>query len=95
MPELSRLPKPVTDEWDWQLSGLCRGMDSAYFFHTPNERGAAREQREAAAKAICRRCPVMEKCRSHALEVQETFGIWGGLGESELRALLSRRPRES
>ncbi|MCG8927787.1 MULTISPECIES: WhiB family transcriptional regulator [Lentzea] len=95
MPELSRLPQPVTEAWDWQLSGLCRGMDSAYFFHTPNERGAAREKREAAAKAICHRCPVMEKCRAHALEVQETFGIWGGLGESELRAMLSRRLRQS
>jgi WhiB family redox-sensing transcriptional regulator len=93
MPELSRLPKPVTESWDWQLSGLCRGMDSACFFHTPNERGSARDQREAAAKAICRRCPVMQQCRAHALEVHETFGIWGGLGESELRAILSERAR--
>jgi WhiB family redox-sensing transcriptional regulator len=93
MPELSRLPKPVTESWDWQLAGLCRGMDSTYFFHTPNERGAARDEREAAAKAICRRCPVMQQCRAHALEVHETFGIWGGLGESELRAILSERAR--
>ncbi|MGW6447235.1 WhiB family transcriptional regulator [Lentzea sp. NPDC055074] len=93
MPELSRLPRPVTESWDWQLSGLCRGMDSTYFFHKPNERGSAREEREAAAKAICQRCPVMQKCREHALEVQETFGIWGGLGESELRAMLSAQYR--
>jgi WhiB family redox-sensing transcriptional regulator len=95
MPELSRLPQPVAESWDWQLEGLCRGMDSASFFHTPNERGLARDRREAAAKAICRRCPVMEKCRSHALEVQETFGIWGGLGESELRAMLAKRARRT
>lgn len=95
MPELSRLPRPVTESWDWQLSGLCRGMNSSAFFHTPNERGAAREAREAAAKAICQRCPVIEQCRAHALEVHETFGIWGGLGESELRALLAERARRS
>ncbi|WP_033443540.1 WhiB family transcriptional regulator [Saccharothrix sp. NRRL B-16314] len=94
MPELSRLPRPVTESWDWQMSGLCRGMDSVYFFHAPNERGSARDRREAMAKAICRRCPVMEKCREHALEVHETFGIWGGLGESELRAMLSERARK-
>ena len=95
MPELSRLPRPVTESWDWQLSGLCRGMNSSVFFHKPNERGAARDAREAEAKAICQRCPVMQKCRSHALEVHETFGIWGGLGESELRAMLAERARES
>ncbi|MCG8922603.1 WhiB family transcriptional regulator [Lentzea sp. CC55] len=27
------------------------------------------------AKAICRRFPVMGKCRTHALEVHETSGI--------------------
>jgi len=89
MPELSRLPEPVTTSWDWQLRGLCRGMDSALFFHTPNERGSAREQREARAKAVCARCPVVTECRNHALTVEETYGIWGGLGESELRRLIS------
>ncbi|WP_433271958.1 WhiB family transcriptional regulator [Actinosynnema sp. CS-041913] len=89
MPELSRLPQPVTASWDWQLRGLCRGLDSALFFHTPNERGAARELREARAKAVCARCPVLSECRTHALTVEETYGVWGGLGESELRRLIS------
>ncbi len=93
MPELSRLPQPVTESWDWQLSGLCRGMDSGLFFHTPNERGTARRAREAVAKQVCARCPVLRRCREHALAVEETYGIWGGLGESELRALISRNHR--
>ena len=29
----TRLPKPVTDVWDWQMEGLCRGQNSAVFFH--------------------------------------------------------------
>ncbi|RKT54065.1 WhiB family transcriptional regulator [Saccharothrix australiensis] len=95
MPELSRLPQPVADSWDWQLKGLCRGMDSALFFHTPNERGAAREHREARAKAVCARCPVVTECRDHALAVEETYGIWGGLGESELRRLISLNHKRS
>ncbi|MEV0676318.1 WhiB family transcriptional regulator [Actinosynnema sp. NPDC050436] len=89
MPELSRLPQPVAESWDWQLKGLCRGMDSTLFFHRPNERGMAREHREARAKAVCARCPVLTECRNHALTVEETYGIWGGLGESELRRLIS------
>lgn len=89
MPELSRLPTPVTESWDWQLRGLCRGVDSSLFFHTPNERGAARDRRESRAKEICDRCPVRRECRDHALTVEETYGVWGGLGESELRRLIS------
>jgi WhiB family redox-sensing transcriptional regulator len=95
MPELSRLPIPMTDSWDWQLKGACRGMDSALFFHTPNERGAARESREARAKAVCDRCPVQRECREHALTVEETYGVWGGLGESELRRLIARNHKRS
>lgn len=93
MPELSRLPQPTTESWDWQLRGLCRGMDSALFFHTPNERGPARREREARAKQVCARCPVLARCREHALAVEETHGIWGGLGESELRRLIARQHR--
>jgi WhiB family redox-sensing transcriptional regulator len=33
---------------------------------------------------------VIEQCRSHALEVGEPYGIWGGLSESE-RDLLTKR----
>jgi WhiB family redox-sensing transcriptional regulator len=95
MPELSRLPTPVTESWDWQLRGLCRGVDNALFFHTPNERGLARERRESMAKEICGRCPVRSECREHALTVEETYGVWGGLGESELRRLISQHHRRS
>ena len=33
MADTRRLPVPVTDIWDWQMRGACRGMDSALFFH--------------------------------------------------------------
>jgi WhiB family redox-sensing transcriptional regulator len=48
--------------------------------------------REHRAKAICRECPVLEKCRDHALAVGEVYGIWGGMSESE-RATVDRRNR--
>src|SRR4051812_40851098 len=78
-----RLPAPVTDAWDWQGVGACRGMDSALFFHPEGERGPARADREARAKQICSSCPVLIRCRAHALAVHEPYGVWGGLPESE------------
>ncbi len=60
------------------------------FFHPDGERGRARMQREQRAKEMCRRCPVIEECRSHALDVGEPYGVWGGLSESERDLLLKR-----
>ncbi|EOD68034.1 WhiB family transcriptional regulator [Amycolatopsis vancoresmycina] len=93
MADVSRLPNVVAEEWDWQLHGSCRGADSSLFFHTDNERGSARERREARAKAICQSCPVLAQCREHAMTVQEPYGIWGGLGEIERRQLFLRQRR--
>lgn len=45
------------------------------------------------AKAICRRCPVQRDCLDWALDVNEEFGIWGGLSPSE-RAELRRGSRD-
>ena len=83
MADVRRLPGPNADIWDWQMQGLCRGVDSSFFFHPDGERGPARAQREARAKAMCARCPVLEQCRAHAMAVQEPYGIWGGMSESE------------
>ncbi|WP_156756868.1 WhiB family transcriptional regulator [Actinokineospora pegani] len=94
MAEITRLPKPVADEWSWQLEGSCRGADSRVFFHPDAERGPARHAREERAKAICRECPVLAQCREHALAVQEPYGIWGAMGEGERRTLIAQRRRE-
>lgn len=89
MSDVSRLPRPVAEVWDWQRAGLCRGRDSAHFFHPEGERGRARRLREARAKALCARCPVRQQCAQHALRVREPYGIWGGLGETERLHLLA------
>ena len=59
------------------------------------ERGRARAQREMRAKEMCRSCPVIAQCRSHALAVGEPYGIWGGLSESERELLLKRGIRRA
>ncbi|SHL00427.1 WhiB family transcriptional regulator, redox-sensing transcriptional regulator [Pseudonocardia thermophila] len=89
-----RLPTPVAETYDWQLRGACRGMDSAYFFHPEGERGAAKARREERAKQVCRRCPVLEECRRHALAAEEPYGVWGGLSVAERTALLARGGRK-
>ncbi len=88
MADIRRLPSPNAEAWEWQLMGACRGVDEELFFHPENERGAARSRREAAAKAVCRSCPVMVRCRQHAMSVREPYGIWGGLSETEREAMV-------
>jgi WhiB family redox-sensing transcriptional regulator len=89
MTNVTRLPGPISDLWDWQLLGACRGRDSAQFFHPDGERGASRGRREAAAKAVCRACPVRAECAAHALATREPYGVWGGFTESERLRLLA------
>ena len=88
MADITRLPKPLAVHWEWQVRAACRGMDTATFFHPPNERDAAREARIAQAKAVCRRCPAIDDCLDHALRVREPYGVWGGLSEDERASLL-------
>jgi WhiB family redox-sensing transcriptional regulator len=90
MSEVSRLPKPVVENWNWQQDGSCRELPSEMFFHPDGERGPRRRNRENAAKAVCFSCPVLEACRKHALAVQEPYGIWGGLSEDDRVAILER-----
>ena len=63
MTDISRLPGPQSDLWEWQLHGACRGKDTELFFHPEGERGPRRANREAAAKAVCATCPVLLQCR--------------------------------
>ncbi len=92
MAEISRLPGPVADLWEWQLDGLCRGRSPEVFFHPEGERGSARRDRDGAAKAVCATCPVLTQCRAHALKVREPYGVWGGMTEDEREAHYAVRP---
>src|SRR3954452_10046369 len=89
MADIRRLPTPVAEVWDWQLHGACRGESTALFFHPDGERGPARARRQAAAKTVCARCPVIEACLPHAASSGEPFGVWGGLSEEERAGLIA------
>ena len=59
MTDVSRLPGPMIDAWEWQYEAACRDLDTELFFHPEGERGSTRRRRAANAKAICATCPVI------------------------------------
>lgn len=67
---------------DWQQRAACRGMDLRLFFPRGGPGGRSRR---AAAKAVCRQCPVRSECLEWALAhergraASHRAGIWGGL----------------
>ncbi|GLZ49237.1 hypothetical protein Acsp06_54220 [Actinomycetospora sp. NBRC 106375] len=80
----------MTDK-NWQALAACRGVDPELFFPEATDElrdGALDEplvrRQVEAAKAVCRRCPVRERCLAEALE-RMPHGIAGGMTEQERR----------
>ena len=77
-------PTPsVASIGDWSEAGLCAQTDPDAFF--PEKGSSTRD-----SKRICAACPVLTECREYALDVQPSFGVWGGLSERERRRLQRR-----
>lgn len=51
--------------------------------------------RTKAARAVCETCPVRQQCLEYAVRKRIPDGIWGGLTEKELRALLRKAYRQA
>lgn len=78
----------VEAENDWRQNAACAGLDPELFFSSEEvENRQERREREAAAKAVCGRCTVVDDCLAYALEARERYGIWGGLTADERREL--------
>ncbi len=64
----------------------CRaeGVDPEWFF--PRRIGGAAVERKplAKARAICRTCPLTERCADWAASNFMRFGVWGGLTAKQL-----------
>lgn len=69
---------------DWRGRALCRDGDPELFFPVGTT-GPALEQAERA-RAVCRRCPLIDQCLRWALSTGQSCGIWGGLDADERRA---------
>ena len=70
---------------DWRHDALCRDEDPELFFPIGTTGPAIGQV--VQAKAVCRRCPVMEPCLEWALRSGQDSGIWGGTSEDERRQL--------
>jgi WhiB family transcriptional regulator, redox-sensing transcriptional regulator len=87
-------PAIKSEEWDsmdWRHRAACRDEDPELFFPIGNTGPALLQIEEA--KAVCRRCPVIEPCLAWALETGQDAGVWGGMSEDERRALKRRNAR--
>lgn len=76
---------------DWRHRAICRHVDPELFFPIGTTGPAAVQVEEA--KAVCRRCPVVNDCLLWALASGQDAGVWGGLDEDERRALRRRGVR--
>jgi hypothetical protein len=74
---------------NWQALGACRIEDADLWFPVGQSREAL--EQEAEAKAVCYRCPVIDRCLSWALETRQDVGVWGGLSEEERRRMHKRK----
>jgi hypothetical protein len=66
MADYGRLPGAVHQPWEWQERAACRGLQLKIFFHSHHERDPTRLRREAEAKAVCHRCPVISAASTHS-----------------------------
>jgi len=76
---------------DFRHQAACRSAEPELFFPVGNT-GPALFQIEEA-KAVCRRCPVLEECGQWALATGMEHGVWGALSEDERRAMKRRAAR--
>jgi WhiB family transcriptional regulator, redox-sensing transcriptional regulator len=81
------MSRTVTDPTIWPSLGACVGADPDLFF-PESWRDPAH-----AAKTLCSQCTVQPECLAHALDHDESVGVWGGLTAVERRHLRSRRRR--
>ncbi|MEW2134625.1 WhiB family transcriptional regulator [Streptomyces sp. NPDC005435] len=82
----------VTADFVTRPRPACTDEDPELFFPIGNTGPALLQAEEA--KAVCRRCPLMESCLKGALERGETAGVWGGTDEGDRRRIKRRAARQ-
>jgi WhiB family transcriptional regulator, redox-sensing transcriptional regulator len=83
--------KEMNQMADWRDCAACRDEDPELFFPIGTTGSALRQIEQA--KAVCRRCPVVQQCLAWALTSGQDAGIWGGLTPEERRELRRREAR--
>src|SRR4051812_21688137 len=81
-----RKPMPARSR-AWHLEAACAHAPDGLFYGPEGEKPPERLAREARALEFCAACPVLEACRTHALALPETYGVWGGTTEANRNAV--------
>jgi len=68
----------------WQSRAACRGAATAT--RDPFFTAGSEDQ----ALALCQVCPVESVCLAYAISTGQTYGVWGGKRQQELRRLLAQ-----
>ena len=70
---------------DWRELAACRNTVTARYdpFFDGTEEG------ERAAIAVCRACRVQGECLAYAVRSAQSYGVWGGRPQRELRRLVA------
>ena len=75
----------------WRDRAACLDKDPELFFAIGNTGPALLQIEEA--KAVCRRCEVIETCLKLAIDSGQDAGVFGGLSEDQRRSLKRRNAR--
>ena len=75
----------------WRKRAACLNEDPELFFPIGNTGPAFRQIEKA--KAVCRRCEIVDTCLKWAIECGQEAGVWGGLSDDERRTLKRRKAR--
>jgi hypothetical protein len=83
----------MADGASWTTFAAC-GPDDDVFFAPDEpsfEYASHRREREAAAQLICASCEVRDPCLEEAIRQGEYSTVRGGIGTSQLKALIARK----
>lgn len=78
----------LTNLVNWKEYASCKGFNTSWFYPEQNDRTNLYKVR-----MICESCPVKQNCLDHAIETQETQGIWGGMGHRS-RLVYAKKRRQ-
>jgi WhiB family redox-sensing transcriptional regulator len=70
---------------DWRELAACRKTVTARYDPFFDET----EEAEQAAIAVCRTCRVQGECLAYAVRSGQSYGVWGGRPQRELRRLIA------
>lgn len=79
---------------NWFDKAACKDYGADTFYYDSPDK-SVNLKKESYAKNICRKCPVAAECLMHAIQNNETYGVWGSFAPKERNTLISLFSTES